>query len=178
MQPSGWSVKAQPESVPIIPPWAVHSTSHSLSTWIHMWVQVVWYNLLFWMFLLCFSMLILTLPLSVLGSMSTFFALGSVYVGYGSTIWTWNSFPYSLFFPGFWQSEILILMYVEQEPGDAGSKASTRFQVKVDYFIIPYTSIVMIASFVPGMSCIVYCYYKGYGDGIGAGDGWLKLGCR
>ena len=72
-------------------------------------------QLTFWVFLLCFNILMLTLPLSVLGSMSTFFALGSLYVGQGGTISIWISFLDSLFFSGFWHSEILNVPRVLQE---------------------------------------------------------------
>ena len=50
-------------------------------------------------------------------------------------------FPDSLFFPGFGQIELVNVAWVLQEPGNVGSKDCTRSQVKVDYFLIPYTSI-------------------------------------
>ena len=55
----------------------------------------------FWVFLLCFSILILSLPLLGLGPSLPLLALGSVYVGQGSTIrlvGSWISFLDSLFF--------------------------------------------------------------------------------
>ena len=53
----------------------------------------------------------------------------------------WISFLDCLFFPGFGQIELLNVAWVLQEAGDVGSKDCTRSQVKVDYFLIPYTSI-------------------------------------
>ena len=44
-------------------------------------------------------------------------------------------------FPGFGQIELLNVAWVLQEPGDVGPMDCTRSEVKVDYFMIPYTSI-------------------------------------
>ena len=44
-----------------------------------------------------------------------------------------------LVFHGPGQIELLSVAWILQETGDAGSMACTRSQVKVDYFIIPYT---------------------------------------
>ena len=51
------------------------------------------------------------------------------------------SFLHSLFFPGSRQIELLNVAWMLQEPGHVGSKECTRSQVKIDYFMIPYTSI-------------------------------------
>ena len=106
-----------------------------------MWVQVVGHNLLCWVFLLCFSILSLSLPLSGLGSKPTFFGGGSLNQGQGSRIWTRISFSDSLLSLGFGQIELLNVAWVLHESGDAGWKACTRSQMKVCYFIIVYTSI-------------------------------------
>ena len=58
---------------------------------------------LFWVFLPCFCMLILSLPFLGLGSKSSCLGPGFVYVGQGSRIQfigSWISFLDSLFFPG------------------------------------------------------------------------------
>ena len=107
-------------------PLALPSKSHSLSDGIHMWVRAVQYNLLFWVFLLCFSLLNLSLPFLGLGDKSTFFARRSVYISQSSTIWIWISFLDSLFFPGFGQIDLLNVAWVLQGPGDTGSKTCTR----------------------------------------------------
>ena len=65
-------------------------------------------------------MLILSRSLSVLGSKSTFFALGSVYVGQDSTISIWISFLDSLFLPGVGQMELLCVAWVLQDQENAG----------------------------------------------------------
>ena len=68
------------------------------------------------------------------------FDLGFVYIGQGITSRIWISFL-DFVFHGLGQIELLNVAWIFQEAGDAGSLACTRSQVKVDYFIILYTSI-------------------------------------
>ena len=125
-------------------------------------------------------MLILLLPLSGLGSKYPFLALGCVYVNQDRTIWSCISFPNSLFFPGkfFGQIESLDVAGVLQKAGDTSSNACTRSHVKVDYFIIPYNSILIRLSHLY-QECYVHCIvFTNVREWDMWGDGWLKLEYR
>ena len=96
-------------------------------------------------FLPYFSMLIWSLPYLGLGSKSTCLTPGTMYIAQGSTIrfvgsWIW--FRGFLFSSGqvFGQMESINVAGVFQEAWDADSRAHTRSQVWVEYFIIAYTS--------------------------------------
>ena len=85
-----------------------------------------------------------------------------------------------LVFHGPGQIELLSVAWILQETGDAGSMACTRSQVKVDYFIIPYTPrfirlyyLICTRNVIP---IILQLQMTRRWDR--SGDGWLKLGFR
>ena len=125
---------------------ALGSKSTSLSAGIHMLVQAVRYNLFSSeVFLPSFTMFILSLPLLELGSKSTFLSPG-FYLGrprqYDRICWELNLISWFFAFSGylFGRMESINVAGVLQEAWDADSRAHTRSQVYVEYFIIPYTS--------------------------------------
>ena len=107
----------------------------SVSAEIHMWVQDVGYNLFsLGVFLPCFTMLILSLPLLGLGSKSTSLSSVSVYQSQSNAIrfvGSWISYLDSLFFPFFFYWESKNASSVLQEAENADSRACTRSYVSV-----------------------------------------------
>ena len=137
-------------------------------------VQVVGHNLLCWVFLLCFSILSLSLPLSGLSSKPTFFGGGSLNQGQGSRIWTRISFSDSLLSLGFWADWVtkcgLGLTRVR------GCWLKGLHQIPNESLLFHHClhfHIYQVVSFVPGMSRPIYCYCKWGGDGIVVGREWL-----
>ena len=143
-----------------------------------MWVQVVWSNLLCWVFLLCFSILSLSLLLSGLGSKPTFFGGwggggGSLNQGQGSTIWIRISFSDSLLSPCFAEMEWLNVAWGLHE---SGCWLKGLHQIPNESLLFHHClhfHIYQTVSFVPGMSWPIYCYCKWGGDGIFVGREWL-----
>ena len=117
-------------------------------------------------FLPYFSMLTLSLPLLGLGFKSTSLSPGFCVRRprqYDTICWELNLISgfFTFFWLIVWADGIRSVAGVLQEAEGADSRAHTRSQVYVEYIIISlHFHIDHIASFLPGIPCPLYCYYK------------------